>query len=225
MKFSELPSPVIVVGMHSAGTSLLAKIVNMAGVFMIPDMPEHHEDLFFSHEINNKLMLNNQWHVIPLMSEEAMMTKWDRFSSRIENELPQRMIEHGYNGKSAWGFKDPRTCILLPMYLRLWPKAVVLHIKRDVNMIADSMTKIGKPKDVSVEYRKELAELYMARVALYGPQFSGGFHELSYEDLCLHPVKVTKKLVEGLGLTLNDELLSYLQNSVYKKRIGKGGKE
>lgn len=222
MEFSELSSPIIVVGMHSAGTSLLAKIVNMAGVFMISDIPEHHEDRFFSHDINNKMMLNNRWHVIPLMSVEEMMKKWDKFSCRIEHDLPNRLQDHGYDGKSLWGFKDPRTCILLPIYFRLWPNAMVLHIKRDVDMIADSMTRIGKPRNSTIEFRRELAVLYMKRVSEYGPRFSGGFVELSYEELCLCPTEVIKSLVNKIGLALNDDLLKFLQNGVYKKRIKKG---
>jgi hypothetical protein len=56
--------------------------------------------------------------------------------------------ECGYNGKSKWGFKDPRLCVVLPLYLKLFPKAQVVHIRRNPNDVAASLGKRKKRMSV-----------------------------------------------------------------------------
>ena len=74
-------SPVVVVGMHRSGTSLVSRILDQSGVMMGKDLQEDHESLFF--------IGLNEWIY------ENAGASWERpaiLSELTENELAMEAI-------------------------------------------------------------------------------------------------------------------------------------
>lgn len=145
---------VIVMGMHRSGTSVVARILGELGVFMGADMNDHAESAFF--------LRQNQWVF------EVAHAYWDNPSAvRYLLELPDlselvtlRLTERwrGPSARRYWGtarfavrrfagpwmrppmgWKDPRTTFTLPLWLRLFPQARVVHVVRDGLDVAASL--------------------------------------------------------------------------------------
>ena len=160
--------PIVIVGMHRSGTSMLAELLHESGLFLgWKTQPDHREAYFFQ-----KL---NDW-----VLREASAT-WDRpegidslladqkASDYVADYLQHtvqspRTIEFLGPKKYAsyrsltratepWGWKDPRTTLTFPLWHRAFPNGKVLHVTRHGVDVARSL---------QVRYDKELTA-YIAR--------------------------------------------------------------
>lgn len=214
--------PVLVVGMHNAGTSILTEIIHRCGVFMCPDMP-HHECRYFTHFIHDDLLLGSRekWAELPIMSVEKTLAFEPLIKDLITRCWLPDYLRFGYDGVSPWGVKDPRLCIFLPLYLKLFPEAKVVHIHRDPEDIAASLTR--RPKkgigiETDIDFWRKLTAAYQARCAEFVPQFRQHY-ELSYEKLCTDGESEVKPLLEFLDVPVENATPDIL-GKLSPKRIG-----
>lgn len=120
-----MESPIVILGMHRSGTSALAGTIRLLGVELgsrlivsSPDNPRgfwEHPDIVTLHE---KLLgaLNSAWHdVAPLPAG------WvdSAIARRVMSGLIA-VIQRDFSQCGPWAFKDPRTCRLLPLWLRIF---------------------------------------------------------------------------------------------------------
>jgi hypothetical protein len=127
----------------------------------------------------------------------------------------------GYNGESAWGFKDPRLCVLLPLYIEIFPDCKVVHIRRNPNDVAASLCrkkKLGVGQIDNFDYWKTLTLQHVERVLEYA-NCCQGYYELNYEDLCLDSEKTVLQLFDFLNLPFTDETKNLLKK-VHSSRVG-----
>ena len=116
---------VIVLGMHRSGTSLLANILHLLGVDMIdqptrasaknetgfwerPDVVAIHDEILATLGVP----VNSPAHAVPFASGW-----WRSVEIRpLKEKLRGLLAEHLRHVRRPWGFKDPRTCRLLPLW-------------------------------------------------------------------------------------------------------------
>jgi hypothetical protein len=116
---------VLVLGMHRSGTSLLANILHLLGVDMLDAKPHtshknpsgfwEREDLVaIQDEILNVLgcPIGSPVHCTPLPAGW-----WRSVELRpLKAKLSDAVAAHLSQVRRPWGFKDPRTCRLLPLW-------------------------------------------------------------------------------------------------------------
>ncbi len=217
-----LPSPILIVGMHNSGTSILAEIIHKSGIFLCPDM-DHYESSFFSLFVNDALIMSeeHQWAQLPIMPINEVYSYFHTVGAFIKKYWLVDYLRNGYDGKSPWGFKDPRLCVLLPLYLEIFPDAKVVHIKRNPQDVAASLSRksksgIGILDDIN--YWEELTNAYIGRVMEYAPTIEH-YYELMYEDLCRDKLNTVKKLFGFLELPVTDHTQKLL-DKIYPSQIG-----
>jgi hypothetical protein len=138
-------------GMHRSGTSFITKVLNELGLFVGNDLNLHHEStihvelndfiLFSAHSawdyplnierlIENKLSFNNTTEYLKDMSNHWLFKYkyWGIINWIMRNEI-----------KIPWGWKEPRTTITFPFWLKLFPKAKFIFIYRNGIDVADSL--------------------------------------------------------------------------------------
>ncbi len=219
---ASVQAPVLVVGMHNSGTSILAEVLHKSGVFLGANMP-HYESFFFSVLINDRLILGEKqgWARLPLMGVDEAMGYLDTAGDFARRHWIADYLQYGYDGQSLWGIKDPRLCVLLPLYLALFPGARVVHIRRNPDDVAASLCrrqKYGVGKLDDFEHWKQLTLAYTGRVLEYAEQASA-YHELEYEAFCTRSEPVTRELFEFLGLEFGVDTRKLLEK-VTPSRIG-----
>ncbi len=145
--------PVIFIGMHRSGTSMLGRLLEELGMFFGWRKDENNEALFFQ-ELNEWLLgqCGGRWdNPAPFKdyfwrSGEAV--KWTETylrnllaSPRALSFLgPRRLLAGGLRGLNApWGWKDPRNTFTLPIWLRIFPNAKVVSIERNGVDVAQSL--------------------------------------------------------------------------------------
>lgn len=219
---SQLPDPVLIVGMHNSGTSILAEIIHEAGVFMCPDIG-HFESSYFSHFLNDDLVLGSidRWAQLPLPTEEAIAEKFSNLDELTTNGWLSTYIKAGYDGSSPWGIKDPRLCLMLTEYHRLFPESKVVYIHRDSRDVAASLTqrpKKGVGFNRDFESWHQLTLEYQGRAESGLDRFTAGAHRLTYEDLCANPNETVQLLMQFLGL--GDKPLPGAVSKVSRNSVG-----
>ncbi len=134
--------PIIVIGMHRSGTSLLAELLSDLGAHMGKELDIHHEALCFK-DTNKDLLALTGAHWAkpgPFLSALATAGFVARCRDFADACLERRLAGYGEVGQApAWGWKDPRNTLTLPIWLERFPRAKVIHIVRDGLDVALSM--------------------------------------------------------------------------------------
>ncbi len=139
--------------MHRSGTSLLASLLRAGGIFMGARRNNHDEALFFLH-MNQRIfqLAHTRWDrpepvrellEIPAVRAATMdEIKRSVHSLRIVYYLgPSRFLRtrNLTTLTQPWGWKEPRTCYTLPIWLDMFPIANVIHISRHGVDVAQSL--------------------------------------------------------------------------------------
>ncbi|MDY6882073.1 MAG: sulfotransferase [Thermodesulfobacteriota bacterium] len=146
-------SPIIVIGMHRSGTSLFARLLDRAGIFMGAKRSRHDEAYFFlrknqwlfklAHaEWDNPKPVRHLLHCRDIREKAVRSLKKALESIEIRgylgwrNLLAARSLE---NFNRPWGWKDPRSSYTLPLWMDIFPKARVIHVIRNGPDVAGSL--------------------------------------------------------------------------------------
>ena len=145
--------PVILLGMHRSGTSLIARLLDDLGLFQGAELQDDHESTHFL-EINETLLkrVGATWdHPAPFgaflqdtdaaaltahcLAEDVSGPQFTPFLGRTRFGSTGGLRDLN----AAWGWKDPRTVFTLPLWLRLFPGAKLVYIIRNGVDVASSL--------------------------------------------------------------------------------------
>ena len=142
--------PLIIIGMHRSGTSLIVRLLNDLGFFMGESLSRDAEAIYFQ-KINRRIYnsVGSKWSDIDALSK-AMQTEYfirENAEQILKILFPTSIwsLNRGiseYFGSEKWetlsqgsmvdwGWKDPRTSFTFPIWLRIFPNARFLHIVRN----------------------------------------------------------------------------------------------
>ena len=135
-------SPLIIAGMHRSGTTLLARWLQSCGLFIghellkapyIHSNPggDHYEDVDFLNFHINILRKNGIKRNGYVRHEKLVTDEQDRAGARA--------LADARNTYTQWGWKEPRTCLFLDMWISVLPQAKLLVIYRHYEQVADSL--------------------------------------------------------------------------------------
>ena len=145
--------PIILLGTHRSGTSLLGELLSDIGVFMGRKQNAHHEAWHFLD--NNKKILDiahSDWD-LPLVFESLLKseTTLRTVVQYMQSETTShKMIRHFFGRRLAlkekispsqtpWGWKDPRTNITFPLWYQIYPDARFIMLIRNGVDVANSL--------------------------------------------------------------------------------------
>jgi len=147
--------PILVVGMHRSGTSLVSGLLVQLGVFMGPDarLPAFSRG---THDLDADLVRSGYGETLPfrLVNDRVLAragAAWDRpdnyLTARPAGADLMRAATFGglyrnfgrFLPDGPWGWKDPRTTLTLSAWLQVFPDAQVVHVRRDPEAAARSL--------------------------------------------------------------------------------------
>jgi len=164
-----------VIGMHRSGTSMITSMLERLGLFAGTQQDSNHEALLF-HGINSWILrqCGAAWdHPAPVrhLLESDQVTALSVDYMRYLLRTPQAA---GYLGlgrylaglarlssDARWGWKDPCNTFTLPLWVRIFPEARVVHIRRHGIDVAQSL--LVRQAKLLANYRR----VYPRRKALY----------------------------------------------------------
>jgi hypothetical protein len=217
---------VAVTGMHRSGTSLVAQLLSLCGVFIgepeeLEPANEYNPEGHFEHlefvRLNEEILavLGGRWEIPPT---GALLWQRFRLASFRERarDLAQRMAP-----RAPWGWKDPRTCLTLPLWLKVVPELRIVSVVRPADAVARSLeARAGATREFSLslwaEYNTRLLRAAPRRrtiVTSYDAYFESPEHEL-------------ERIVRFLGLPASSQTIaeaSAAANPAHRHHRGGGG--
>lgn len=149
---SSYPAPIVVAGMHRSGTSLVASILAAAGVSMgdrslasdAHNPRGYFEDLGF-------LELNRRMLSASTRPEDAGHPDWgwteserlDRAGLQVYEDQARSLVAERAGAARPWGWKDPRTTLLLDFWHALLRDPIYVLVYRFPWEVADSIQRLG----------------------------------------------------------------------------------
>jgi len=202
---------ILVLGMHRSGTSALARVLDLMGAAagepdeLLPVHPTDNPTGYWERAEFNALhdaLLATTGHA------------WDRLAGFDARALDmeaaaaplrglQRLVDRLDASGQPWIAKDPRLCLLLPVWFALRPDAACVVVVRDPREIAASMWR-GPRGTFTSAFVLALWEKYM-RLALAGLQGRPALF-VAYDALLAEPQAQCERLLRALAERGVDEL-------------------
>ncbi len=153
MKQTKNEHPLLVLGMHRSGTSLLANWLDRCGFDMGDEMigpgngntEGHFEDLQF-YKLHKKILKYNR-------TSYRMYSDKDISYPEIA-VLEAQSLYSEKKEKDCWGWKDPRTCLMLDLWNQVLPTYKTIIIYRDYRQVVDSLFRRKQSASKSVVGQK-----------------------------------------------------------------------
>ncbi|MDB5298121.1 MAG: hypothetical protein JWO31_4104 [Phycisphaerales bacterium] len=168
--------PVVLLGMHRSGTSLIARVLDALGLFQGHELQEDHESTYFL-KVNDRLMtrIGAAWdnpgptrgflENAAALDLTARCLLADLRSKRLKDFLGAKRYAAAdralANLAGPWGWKDPRTVFTLPAWLKLFPGAKLVYIVRNGIDVAASL-RVRELRELArrdAEFPKKLKQL------------------------------------------------------------------
>ncbi len=178
--------------MHRSGTSLVAKVLEKAGIFMGVIKDHNYEAMHFLSLNQQTLWAASASWLEPKVPEELF---WKTIPAKaLFNEhfkISGKLQQLKYTLQSpAWGWKDPRNTFTLDMWLSLFPDAKVIHVTRDCEEVAKSLAKrnnvlaeVNDPRLDDMDFNRELWKRYVRQGKSYSEKLGNSYFEIDYHEI------------------------------------------
>ncbi|MET1169522.1 MAG: glycosyltransferase [Flavobacteriales bacterium] len=193
---SKVQPPVLILGMHRSGTTMVAEALNSAGVYA-GAICDHNREALYAVDLNERML-------------EAAGGKWwqpptnDALEQALANFQPELDSTHLYaahlkvkSGKTwrqkihysgPWLIKDPRFCLTLPWWLERFPNAKVIWVLRDEQAVVSSLLRRQEKSDeaqseLDAAKALELHYSYNAQASATLKAMGVDYRAVRYEDL------------------------------------------
>jgi hypothetical protein len=138
---------ICIIGMHRSGTSMIARLLHQCGLYLGPDdqllgahdgNPEGHFEHTEFLNIDDALLqhLGGSWEFPP-----ELKPGWEKDPSLEDLLTKARALLETFSGKSSWGWKEPRTTILLPFWKSVIPNLRFVICVRSPLDVAKSLAR------------------------------------------------------------------------------------
>jgi hypothetical protein len=172
--------PIIIIGMHRSGTSMLADLLNHCGVFIGKDIDNNNESLFFRNL--------NRWMFLQAGASWDNPENFNYIDEIFIKDLSYNIKKHIYGVKSykfhnnikklinsptPWGWKDPLNTFTSEIWRQIFPQSRFIHIYRNPIDVAESLRNreaiFQKLRDTKTRtgFKKRISEFNLSSKMLY----------------------------------------------------------
>lgn len=236
-------SPIILLGMHRSGTTLTSQLLRSAGIEMGALRGSDTDESLFFQNVNRALfnLAGSKWdkpeHLQKFLEDKVQLDKMTLITetycrNRIKTKpyfgLKVWRDTTFFNMKIPWGWKDPRTCFTLPIWLKIFPGAKIIYIQRNGVDVANSLVTRNKTfinHPMYSEQTKDLKGAYLLWEAYNQEclnQLAGLPEEqvlsIRYEDLLNTPEDILKSIFDFLEHDMPSKELQSLTSQIRKSR-------
>jgi hypothetical protein len=220
-------APVLVIGAHRSGTSATAEALRVLGLQLGQRLDSHSEPRRLQRLHEEYLhRVGGAWHNPKPLIDWLGTRRGERHCVTYLRNVVRRQFSatFGYDGirglwplnrirtGGVWGWKEPRTTLFVPAWLKIFPDAKILHVVRHPLDVALSIQhrelqfrEAGDPPSDQLDDLAtcfDLALFYLER-AETAAELTERFHRVRFEDLQANPAATLRTLAEFCELTPN----------------------
>ncbi len=123
-----------------------------------------------------------------------------KYIQKVRGDIAKSILDQGFHIKLdvPWGWKDPRTTITLPFWIKVFPRCKIIFLKRDKKDAKPGWHAYGDwGYDFYDAYRKE----DMAYVSV---ESNNEYFVLSYDELSNNFAETCKKICDFMEVPISD---------------------
>jgi hypothetical protein len=211
-------APLVIGATGGSGTRVLARIAKLAGYNLGNNVNAAEDALefysFFETWVDRSFSAQQAGKL--LTPSESVRMKED-FSAALARHLPE-----AERGRTAWGWKAPRSIYLLPFLRGEFPQLKFIHLVRDGRDMALSpnQNQLRKHAAAVLSWRERLFrstaersillwEKVNLRAADFGEsQMLQSYLCVRFEDLCRRPLETVTRVADFLGAAIDVETIA-----------------
>lgn len=206
--------PLFVVGSHRSGTTMLRLMLNSHPQLTMP--PESHFIPWAYSRFRERMETDS---FLRFLQSQERFRDWDLSPTLVRSRLAPDMsvatalavVFETYaarEGKSRWGDKTPDYVLCLPLLLKLFPDAQVVHLIRDGRDVAASFLARSESRSIwSASYHWTSRVIVGRRDGKQLP--ASQYLEIRYEDLVESPERWLREICAFADLPFSEEMLKY----------------
>lgn len=196
--------PVSILGMHRSGTSMITRLIHLCGLYLGPekdlmqpqasDNPEGYWENINIQMLNDRILevLGATWDTPPVLT-----AGWTEQANLRVLQNRVHGVVNNWEQAGLWGWKDPRTMLVLEFWQKLFPDTKYILCMRSPLEVAYSLSKrglSGAPFDQTLQ----LWEIYHEAVlsVLQPEQYLVTHYETFFYD----PAAELRRILRFIGL-------------------------
>ncbi len=213
--------PIIITGMHRSGTSLVASILQQAGINIgdkligdsVGNPRGHFEDVDFYQFQQNILKRLGQTIMVQQPLDPSCITPQEIASAK------QLIATRAHI--PVWGWKDPRTCLFLDFWHTLLPQAKTIFIYRHPIEVLLSLLRRGKDLEALVDPLAGLQawQVYNQAILNFYQQYPTNCFLTNIATVVANIEEFIKAVNQKFNLTLQTEKIAALYQATELKQI------
>jgi hypothetical protein len=216
--------PVLIIGAHRSGTSATARALELLGLQIGQRLDSHRESRGLQKLHEDYLRrVGAAWHnPAPFLTRIETADGERNCTEYLRSNINTHFAKiFGYRSDpcglwlrlrlklgAVWGWKEPRTTLFAPIWLKIFPDARILHVVRDPLAAAESIRErelkfqaagdSPTPNLSDLNYCRQLVETYVHA----GERLADSEHykRLQFEELQANPPAMLKQLAKFCGL-------------------------
>jgi hypothetical protein len=237
--------PIILLGMHRSGTTLLSKIFSGFGIHMGSGNGRLNEANFFldlnillleiyhafwDYPLNMRYVISNNFNSNLHVVNE--LRRWINSFRFFKNYVGFRNYSCFYKRKTtAWGWKEPRTTVTWPLWFHVFKSPKFVFIYRNGIDVAESLRKAEKNSDKllggrNVSFRATTLEGAFKIWEEYNKVYyrfkqkmpSAKIIEVRYEDLLKDPLNKLNEIIDFIDIKINKEIMLQASQEIDSSR-------
>jgi len=221
---------VVVAGMHRSGTSLTAGLLARLGIDMgaqlVPADRANPRGYFEDFDV---VSLHQRCFAgaLPQTGAGHADWGWTPDASIESHDLePWRadalaLLDRRCAAGHLWGFKDPRSTLVLDFWHSLLPEPVYVGVYRDPALVADSMQRLGAEVFLrNPGYAWRIWRLYNERLLAFARRHRARVVLLNVDAIAANVERASGLLCDRLGISAHEAHLGSAFDTGLLKRIG-----
>ncbi|MFC5469665.1 sulfotransferase family protein [Cohnella suwonensis] len=197
---------VCILGMHRSGTSLITRAVKSLGVYLGED--QDFVDANFDNpegfwERKDVILLNERilsllgatWDTTATLPDDW----WESEEIALFHEEMQTIIREQFHTRLIWGWKDPRTCLTIPLWISVLSKMEVeLKFIIPIRNPVDVASSLEKRNNMKFENAMGMWNLHTLSALYYTSNFQRII--VNYDRFIEEPTLQINRLASFLGI-------------------------
>lgn len=235
--------PIIVLGMHRSGTTMLGELLGELGVFLGDECEVHGESKFIMACNEDVLRVSHSaWDDTRNLSYlYEYPSRVAKFVEKLKNSVANKLFIQSYVGvtnakayfqcSSPWGWKEPRTTVLWPLWKGVFPQAKFIFLYRNGIDVAESLRR-REPAQIDLVNKSypSLRCMKLSRAFKVWEEYNEQYFDLKkqnpeveileicYEHLLENPRDNLRKIAQFLSLEVGADLIDKVSGDINSSR-------
>jgi len=193
---------IVVLGMHRSGTSVVAGLLDAAGVSMGKfkqraskyNKKGYYENILFQ-KLNIEVLIRSR------RSSESRLPDFEKLEKEKKKYRKKAKNLVRIEQEASWGWKDPRTSLLMDMYYRFLVNTKIVICNRDSDDVARSLS---RRENMSQKQAREICDFYKNEINKIKKKYKCPMLEINFDDNKKDKDGVVDSIIDFIDISVDE---------------------